>query len=126
VVEGKMMRNLLIVLFLLIMIFTVSCDSSLESQKLTLEVVQKLSEKGDKLSWEDFKKYDSDEIGSGLHILMYQIDDKFALFIGGVFEEKPMYINLAYNYNAPEGIGMQYIDIRYENVDEFIKSHPQI
>jgi hypothetical protein len=55
---------------------------------------------------------------------MYQIDDKFALFIGGVFEEKPMYINLTYDYNAPEGIGLKYIDIRYDDVDEFLNSLP--
>jgi hypothetical protein len=91
----------------------------MESQKLTLGAVKKLSEKGNKLSWNDFKIYNSKETGSCLHILEYQIDDKFALYIGGDFEEKPRYINLTYNYNAPEGIGLQYIDIRHDDVDEF-------
>jgi hypothetical protein len=93
-------------------------------QKLTLEDVQKLSEKGDKLSWEDFKVYESKEIGSGIHILIYPINDNYALFIGGVFEEKPLYVSLTYNYNAPEGKGVRYIDIRYNDIEEFLDSIP--
>lgn len=84
---------------------------------MTLETVKNLSKKGDKLSWEDFQTYDGGkDIGSGLYIKLYPIDDKYELLIGGgSLKESPMYINLS-NKDTKKSI-----DIRHDDIDEFIK-----
>ena len=87
-----------------------------ETDKLSLEKVIELSKKGNELSWEDFGKYDSIEIGSGLYIRHYDIDENYYLLIGGSsIDEKPMYIYLIKANNSDN-----YIDIRIDNIDDFI------
>ena len=88
--------------------------------KLTLDRVIELSAKGNELMWSDFAQYESIETGSGLYILVYDIDDTFQLIIGGSgnTEETPMYIRLALKENWDT-----FIDIRTENVQEFIDTH---
>ena len=88
--------------------------------KLTLDRVIELSAKGNELTWSDFAQYESIETGSGLYILVYDIDDTFQLIIGGSgnTEETPMYIRLALKENWDT-----FIDIRTENVQEFIDTH---
>lgn len=87
-----------------------------QSIKLTLEIVSNLLEKGDKMSWEDFQAYDSKDIGSGLYIRLYTIDDKYELSIGGgSLEMSPMYMRLSNKYTE------ESIDIRHDDIDKFIK-----
>lgn len=86
------------------------------SEKLTLEKVIDLSHKKQELSWNNFDRYDSKEIGSGLYILRYEIDEGYYLLIGGNHpSQKPLYIKLIQTKN-PEN----YIDIRKNSVEEFI------
>ncbi|MBU3146852.1 hypothetical protein [Clostridium sp. CF012] len=120
--------KLLIVACVLTIIFTISWNNIRkhniekqkvgESTKLTLEIVKNLSKKGGKLSWEDFQIYNGKDIGSGLYIMWYPIDDKYHLLIGGGSpKEKPMYIYLEYkDINDTE----KRIDIRYDNINKFI------
>ena len=88
--------------------------------ELTLNRVIELSAKGNELTWSDFAQYESIETGSGLYILVYDIDNTFQLIIGGSgdTEETPMYIRLALKENWDT-----YIDIRTEDVQEFIVTH---
>ena len=88
--------------------------------KLTLDRVIELSAKGNELTWSDFAQYESIETGSGLYILVYDIDDTFQLIIGGSgnTEETPMYIRLALKDNWDT-----YIDIRIEDVQSFVDRH---
>lgn len=87
--------------------------------KLSTKKVIQLSQKGTELSWRDFEKYEGKEVGSGLYILKYEVDDEYYLLIGGPGkDERPMYIRLVRNDNKKD-----YIDIRQESVEEFIKSH---
>lgn len=87
-----------------------------ETDKLSLEKVIELSKKGNELSWKDFGKYDSIDIGSGLYIRRYDIDKNYYLLIGGgSIDEKPMYIYLVKANNSDN-----YIDIRIENISNFI------
>ena len=83
--------------------------------RLTLAAVQELAErKGEMLSWADFEDYTYTETGSGLYIRDYPIDGSFSLRIGGGWlDEEPMYIYL--------NCGEDFIDIRRENVDAFIR-----
>ena len=57
---------------------------------LTLDKVLELSAKGEDLTWSDFEQYESKDVGSGLYIYFYDIDDSFGLWIGGVLSDKPM------------------------------------
>lgn len=50
---------------------------------LTLDDVVFLAEKGDSLTWGDFENYDSQEVGSGLYIRQYPIDELFSLSLSG-------------------------------------------
>lgn len=85
-------------------------------EKLTFKKIIDLSHKKQDLSWNDFDRYDSKEIGSGLYILRYEIDDSYYLLIGGNHpSQKPLYIKLIQTKN-PEN----YIDIRKNSVKEFI------
>ena len=88
--------------------------------KLTIDRVIELSAKGNELTWSDFAQYESIETGSGLYILVYDIDDTFQLIIGGSgnTEETPMYIRLALKDNWDT-----YIDIRIEDVQSFVDRH---
>lgn len=87
-----------------------------ELSSLSLEKIIELSEKGEDLSWEDFEKYDSIEVGSGLYIRVYGIDEDYSLLVGGAsIEEKPWYIRLAKTNNLDD-----YIDIRTDDINDFI------
>jgi hypothetical protein len=87
-----------------------------ETNKLSLEKVIELSKKGKELSWKDFEKYDSIDIGSGLYIRRYDVDENYYLLIGGgSIDEKPMYIYLIKTNNSDN-----YIDIRIDNISNFI------
>lgn len=85
--------------------------------KLTLDEVVELSKRKDDLSWDDFKEYNHDDIGSGLYIYNYPIDDNSVLLIGGKsLDEKPEYIYL-------EKSGGRKMDVRKDNVEEFVKDN---
>ncbi|MBQ3256040.1 MAG: hypothetical protein IJA67_01310, partial [Oscillospiraceae bacterium] len=63
-----------------------------EKIKLTIERVIRLAEnKGEELTWSDFEMYSGRDIGSGLYIMNYEIDETFDLMIGGVPGTEPMY-----------------------------------
>ena len=88
-------------------------------KQLTLHDVIMLSEKGNKLKWEDFEDFSYDETGSGLYIRRYEIDDMFSLWIGGSSpKEEPLYFYLY----ASDALGEQ-IDIRTSDVQYFINEH---
>ena len=89
-----------------------------EKVPLTLENVLTLAQKGDALTWADFARYSCIETGSGLYILVYDIDEDFSLWIGGVPGETPMYIRLV--TNADQDV---YADIRTEDPAAFIAAH---
>ncbi|MBQ8835400.1 MAG: hypothetical protein IJ001_10850 [Oscillospiraceae bacterium] len=94
-------------------------DEGMEPTKevLSLEKVVELAEKGENLGWEDFEGYASEEIGSGLYILRYEIDDVFHLRVGGVPDEAPWYIRLCTNSTN------EYIDLTTNDPLPFIQHY---
>ncbi len=84
---------------------------------LTMAELQDIvSKKGADLTWSDFKAYHREEIGSGLHILKYPINEDYCLIIGGTgIKLSPMYIRL-----VSEEDRESYIDVRYEDIQLFI------
>ncbi|MCH5338438.1 MAG: hypothetical protein J1E03_06620, partial [Acetatifactor sp.] len=84
---------------------------------LTLEDVVELAKKGDELVWNDFERFKYVDVGSGLIILFFEIDEEFSLRVGG-WGPTPMYINLVWNADPAD-----FIDIRSEDVTAFIDRH---
>lgn len=85
------------------------------SETLTFEKVKKLAEKGDKLDWSDFENFSGTEVGSGLFIMAYSVENTdYWVHIGGVPGEKPWYVYLSEDWNE------QRIDIRYDSIDDFL------
>lgn len=81
-----------------------------------------LSQKGEDLTWSDFDGFDYKEIGSGLYIRAYGINELFSLWIGGgSTDDRPMYIYLRTNTEAEDKI-----DIRTDDVVDFISQHSHI
>ncbi|WP_297998433.1 M56 family metallopeptidase [uncultured Oscillibacter sp.] len=89
-----------------------------QAEKLTLDDVVTLSQKGDALTWSDFERYQGRDIGSGLYIIRYEIDEVFDVLVGGVPDETPWYIYLRVNNEADDRI-----DIRTEDVSTFVEAH---
>lgn len=114
------MKKIILVNIMLLCIFLISaCSLKKEEKTLSIEKVIELSKRENNLSWEDFEKYESKEVGSGLYILRYEINDKYHLIIGGYNkEQEPMYIRLASNENKED-----FIDIRKDDVEGFISNH---
>jgi len=95
---------------------TVAADPTTKGTvQLTLNDVIELSKKGDDLTWEDFKDYISTDIGSGLYIEKYDLEDGYTLLVGGVPSTKPYYIDL-YRFDDSKNS----IDIRTEDVAAFL------
>ncbi|MBQ2816092.1 MAG: hypothetical protein IJE65_05455 [Clostridia bacterium] len=118
-----MKKIIAIVLLLVCVLSLVACDNQdikrLSSNTLTLDKVVELSSKGSNLTWSDFEQYESIETGSGLYILVYEIDETFDLWVGGSSpDEEPFYIRLLTKANIDN-----YIDIRTDNVNEFIEAN---
>ena len=86
--------------------------------RLTLDDVVTLSKKGNTLSWSDFERYQGWDVGSGLYIMRYEIDELFDVLVGGVPDETPWYIYLRVNNEADDRI-----DIRTEDVSTFVEAH---
>ncbi len=93
-------------------------EAPVDKDRLSLNDVIMLSQKGQDLSWEDFESFYYIETGSGLYIHVYEINSLFSLWIGGIPNKEPMYIYLRTN-TEPE----DYIDIRTEDVTDFISKH---
>ena len=86
------------------------------SSKLTIEKIRALSGKGKELSWSDFEQYPHEDIGSGLYIFRYDVDENYYLSVGGgSLESSPEYILLV--SKADDSV---FVDIRTGDIDEFI------
>ena len=92
--------------------------TGLAGKILTINDVIILSQKGYNLTWSDFDPFQYTEIGSGLYIRAYEINDKFQLWIGGTnLENDPMYFYLVLTEDSDIRI-----DIRDGGVMEFIST----
>lgn len=111
---GKKGRYLLAALLAILL---VGCRAS-RSGELTMDDVRQLAQKGDDLMWSDFSAYQGEDVGSGLYIRCYPIDESYCVLIGGPSpEEKPMYIRLVQSKAADS-----YVDIRYDDLDTFLNA----
>lgn len=98
----------------------IDAADTVDGQKLTLNDVVTLSQKGDALSWSDFERYQGQEIGSGLYIMRYEIDELFDVLVGGIPEETPMYIRLR---NQSINAWVELREDGVERVNAFIETY---
>lgn len=81
---------------------------------LTLDEVRALAEKGDALTLEDLDGYLCTDVGSGLYVYRYPIDDTYELLVStGSPDEKPLRVLL----QSADG---ESIDIREDGLDAFL------
>ena len=72
---------------------------------------------GDSLSWNDFMRFHSVDMGSELCLLRYDMDEEYYLLIGGESRKKsPAFIWLVSEKDAD-----QYIEVRTESIEAFLK-----
>lgn len=71
-----------------------------------------------------FWQYEYEDIGSELHVFLYDIDENYCLLIGGGdTQSAPLYIRLVFKASNSSFIdGGEYIDIRTECIEDFINS----
>ena len=82
---------------------------------MTLTDVVALSRLGMKLTWEDLEEFAGRDIGSGLYVVLFDIDSRFYLLVGdGKTTGKPMYARLN---SVSTGT---VCDIRESDVEAFI------
>ena len=91
------------------------------TKKLSVREVRTLSEKGDRLRFEDFKGFSGIDVSSNLdyHIMLYGVEGGYRLIVR-TDGEKIDSAQLERIWDS----GGSGIDIRYNDVDEFIESHP--
>ena len=100
---------------------------SLEKTRMTLDDVLSLSEKGMALTWEDLRPFEGEDIGSGLYVYRYPIDDAYCLQVSdGKLDGAPIRALLVAAdengiFRAAPGLS---VDIRTEDVSAFL-SRPQ-
>lgn len=110
------MKKYIAILLAVICAFsTIACSYQ---KQLTIDDVVALSGKGEELSWYDFEQYESVDVGSGIYVFVYEIDETFELRIGGVPDEVPFYIRLVTKVNTDN-----YIDIRTDDINAFIEAN---
>lgn len=85
-------------------------------ESLTLDALKQIAEKGEAISWDDFAPYQGQDIGFGLYVMRYPMEQPYYVNVGGVPGETPMYVRLCSSMTE------QYIDIRQESIDEFIQN----
>lgn len=85
------------------------------TKQMTLADVKELAKKGDELDWTDFSDYKGKDVGSGLYILEFELEDGYVLSVGGGhLNVKPEYILLS---RSGETDG---IDIRKDSVEGYL------
>ncbi len=87
-----------------------------ERRPMTLPDVIALSKLGMDLTWEDLVGFEGRDIGSGLFVIIYEIDPEFYLLVGdGKTTGKPMYAELN---SVSRGASC---DIRQQDAEAFIR-----
>ncbi len=93
--------------------------SSIARFILTLDDLSAIVERyGESLTWSHFDRYYSWEVGSGLYIRYYPIDENYSLRVGGGGVTSPP----DYIYLVDENSDNR-IDVRYESIDEFLNAN---
>lgn len=95
--------------------------------RMTLDDVRTLAQKGEALTWEDLLIYDGEDVGSGLYIYHFPIDDEYCLSVSDGKQtgtpQKVMLLRADENGAFRSGPGFS-IDIRTDDVNGFLSDPP--
>ncbi|KTD85741.1 hypothetical protein [Paenibacillus etheri] len=106
-------RNLIMLLLFALTIILSACNHN-KPAVLSMNELRDLAQRGEELTWEDFDAYPFEDVGSGLYIRKYEINDDYHVLVGGgSVDAAPLYINLVKRNG-------EKIDIRYDDIDHFI------
>ena len=89
------------------------------TETLTIDIVKELSKKGSALDWKDFEEYKGRDVGSGLYIWEFTLEDGYVLDVGGTIDKKPLYILLSHDDDKG-------IDIRTDDVEKYLSDSAQV
>jgi cytoskeletal protein RodZ len=83
---------------------------------MTMEDLHTIAANADAMTWDDFMRYDFEDVGSGIAILKYDLGNGYALYVYGVPEHdtKPDRIEL-----RKEG-DKRGVDIRTDDIDAYL------
>jgi len=89
--------------------------------KISLEDIRKLSQLGDELTFDDFRGYFGADVSSNLnyHIMIYAVEGGYRLIVRTDGKQID-----SVNLEKVEDAAGSGIDIRYYDVDEFLKRRP--
>ena len=94
-------------------------------QTMTLNDVRAIAQKkGADLVMDDLRDFIGTDIGSGLHVMRYFIDDPDYILLVGSGDART--VEYAVLIHTPNGSGDEYIDIRYYDVDKFIANDVKV
>ena len=89
-----------------------------EKPLLTLDNVRELAKKGANLTWSDFEQFEGKDVGHGLYIRYYQIDDEYGVYVGGTHpDEKPWYVRL---HRESDDSNYSLLENGAEGLEEFL------
>ena len=93
-------------------------ESVTVTRKMTLDDVRQLSRMGMDPVWESYAGFTGRDVGSGLYIMRYDIDEDFYVLVGGAeMTGKPMYAELCCAYTDAT------VDIRGGDLEAFIAQY---
>lgn len=84
------------------------------TKTMTVADVRELAKKGNDLDWKDFEDYKGRDIGSGIYIWEFELEDGLKLDVSGLVDRKPDRIWL-YRSDIKDGI-----DIRKDDINGFL------
>ncbi|MBQ8123313.1 MAG: hypothetical protein IJ170_08410 [Ruminococcus sp.] len=84
------------------------------TKTMTLEDVAELSKKGTDLTWADLSGFKGEEVGSGIMILKYDLEEDLWLIVGGLPDDGIYFADLTMD------VYRRGIDIRTEDISEYL------
>ena len=91
--------------------------------RMTLDDVRALARKGEALTWEDLLDYDGEDVGSGLYIYHFPIDEEYCLSVSGYKRtgapQKVLLLRVDENGVMRSGVGFS-VDIRTDDLEAFL------
>ncbi|WP_379145930.1 hypothetical protein [Paenibacillus sp. sgz500992] len=107
----------IITLMLLVILSTfTACDSkqgSGEDTVLSMDKVRSLAQQGEDLAWTDFEGYPFEDVGSGLYIRKYAVEEDYHVLVSGRSLDKAP--DTVYLVN-PTG---EQIDLRHDDDEDW-------
>lgn len=99
-------------------------ETTIQSNKLTIEKVFELAQKGEELDWKDFEEFEQRNVGkSGYDIVHFPIDDTFELIVAGMWTNKPDGVELTLIADNTVRLDIRKLNAGEEDIQTFINRY---